>query len=77
MVTAAIREDGTTQTPGITAKEAGVVTREVDMGVVIREVEVEVEAGATKILAVITNRVTVGAQQGINNTAITAPHLTT
>lgn len=67
-----IREDGTILTRGIIAKEAGGVTREVDMGVVIREGEAE--AGETKILAVITNRVIVGALQGTNNTATIVLH---
>lgn len=76
--TAVIREDGTTQTHGITAKEAGVVARVVVTGVVIRgEEEVEVEAGVTRISAITINRVIVGAQQETNNTAITALHLTT
>lgn len=75
VVMVTLREDGTTQTLGITTKEAGVVTREVDMGVVIREAEEE--AGAIKILAITTNRVIVGAQQGTNNTAITVLHHTT
>lgn len=81
--TATIREDGTTQTLGITAKEAGVVARVVT-GVVIRgevvvveEEEEEEAAGATRTSAVTTNRVTVGARQGTNNTAITALRLTT
>lgn len=70
----ATRVVGTIQTLGIITREAGeVATR----GVVVMGVGMAAGDGATKILAITTNRVIVVVPPETNSTAITEQHLTT
>lgn len=71
------REVGTTLTHGIIVKGDGEVARAAAAVVVTAEVATRGEAGVTKTLAVMANKATAVAPQGINNIATTVLRHTT